>query len=136
MRISERQVGDAAVLDLAGRIAGRKVDEIGAAVSRHVQAGTRLVVANLSGVPSVDLAGLGALVEAQRAARAAGCDLRLAGVNHRIHDLVILTRLVTVFDTFDSVDAAAGGAVPSYEGVTAQNPAMSLGRVERFLHRA
>ena len=135
MRISERQVGDAAVLDLTGRIAGRKADEIGTAVRRHVQAGTRLVVANLDRVPSMDLAGLSALVEAHRAAKAAGCDLRLAGLTRRIHDLVILTRLVTVFDTFDSVDAAVGEAVPAYAGVTAPDSAMSLGPAERFLHR-
>ncbi len=139
MKISERQFGDALVLDLAGPLAGGKAAAlINSAVRRHGQAGQRLVVANLGKVPSVDLAGLGALVEAYRTMRAAGGVLRLAAITKRIHDLVVITRLLTVFDTYDSVEEAVGRPAPVSSDLaeTAQLSLMSLGKIRRFLHRA
>jgi anti-sigma B factor antagonist len=135
MRITERRLGSAAVLDLAGPVAGFKADAaLGAAVRRQLEAGSRLVVANLGSVPSIDITGLGALVQAYRAARNAGADMRLAGVTRRIHDLVVLTRLLTVFDSYDSVEAALGA--PAGTGAGEAAAVMPLGGIERFLHRA
>jgi len=136
MRISERLVGDVGVLEFAGPIVGRKADVvINAAIRHQIDAGRRVVVASLAGVPSVDLAGLGVLVEACRSVRAAAGVLRLAGITTRIDDLVVLTRLLTVFDTFDSVEAAVAGVEPADRGSRAA-PVMTLGFFERFLHRA
>lgn len=115
MRIKERLCGDAVVLDMAGPIAGGKASAmIDEAMRRHSRAGKRLVVANLDGVPSVDLAGLSALVDAYSTMRRAEGVLRLAGVTTRIDDLLVITRLLTAFDTFDSVEEALGGATPAY----------------------
>jgi anti-sigma B factor antagonist len=138
MRICERQFGDVVVLDLAGPLTGAKAAEaVDAAVRRNCRAGKRLAVANLGSVPSVDLAGLGALVDAFSTMRAAGGVLRLACLTQRIHDLVVITRLLTVFDTFDSVEEAVGGAVPAYAGVSdPQFSIMPLGAIQRFLRRA
>jgi hypothetical protein len=62
---------------------------------------------------------------------------KLACITKRIHDLVVITRLLTVFDTYDSVEEAVGGPVPAYAGVEAPRPSlMSLGMAQRFLHRA
>jgi anti-sigma B factor antagonist len=111
MRISERWLGNVAVLDLVGPLTGwmaaRAMEE---AVRRHRQAGTHTVVANFRQVPSVDLAGLGALVDGYSAMREAGGEMRLAGLT-RIHDLVVMTRLLTVFDTFESVERAVEGPI-------------------------
>jgi anti-sigma B factor antagonist len=139
MKISERRFGDAVVLDLVGPLAGAKaVALIDSAVRRHSRSGRPVVVANLGRVPLVDLAGLGALVEAYRMMREAGGVLRLAAITKRIHDLVVITRLLTVFDTFDSVEEAVGVRVPAPAGLaeTAQLSMMSLGRIRRFLDRA
>lgn len=119
MRIIERRIGDVAVLDLVGPLAGwvaaRAMEE---AVRRHRQAGTHTVVANFRRVPSVDLAGLGALVDGYSAMREAGGEMRLADLS-RIDDLVVMTRLLTVFDTFDSVERAVEGPIPVSSGVDA-----------------
>src|ERR671927_14704 len=105
MRINERQCGSVTVLDLSGAISGRDAaSAIDAAVRRHMRNGTRRLVANLANVPAIDLGGLGALVEAWRAMREAGGVLSLASVTRRIHDLIVITRLLTVFDTFDTVE--------------------------------
>jgi anti-sigma B factor antagonist len=138
MRITERQLGEVAVIDLRGALAGPKaVEMFDAAVRRRCRDGTRKVVANLGEVPSVDLAGLGALVDAYMALRQTGATLTLACVTKRIHDLVVITRLVTIFDTFDSVDDAAGGMAAAADRAKAPElPLPSLGVIHRFLRRA
>jgi anti-anti-sigma factor len=111
MRISERRVEDVVVLDLAGPLTGwtaaRLMEE---AIRRHRQAGTHTVVANFRQVPSVDLAGLNALVDGYSAMREAGGEMRLACLK-RIDDLVVMTRVLTVFDTFESVERAIEGPI-------------------------
>jgi anti-sigma B factor antagonist len=135
MRVSERQVGDVVVLDLAGPMAGgRAAAAIEAIVRRHSQQGANLI-ANLAGVPSVDLAGLSALVEGYSTMRNAGGALRLAGLTRRIHDLLVITRLVTVFDVFESVDDALRDAIPAHAEAPGLS-ATSLGMIQRFLRRA
>ena len=138
MRISERQFGDVVVLDLHGAIAGPKaVETVEATVRRLCREGFRNVVASLADVPHVDLGGLGALVDAHMALRQANGTFKLASITKRIHDLVVITRLLTVFDTYDSVEEALGGPVPAYAEVAAPQPSlMSLGMVQRFLRRA
>ena len=139
MRISERQVGGVVVLHLVGPLTGRKAaGAVEEAVRRHGRAGTLTLVANLARVRSVDLAGLGALVEGYNVMREAGGEMRLASLTKRIHDLVVITRLLTVFDTFDSVEQAIGRAMPSSSParVSAQRSGLSLGTIQRFLRHA
>jgi anti-sigma B factor antagonist len=138
MKITERQFGNLVVMDLRGAFAGPKaVEALAAAVRRRCKDGTRKVVANFEGVPSVDLAGLGALVDAHMALRQANALFTLACVTKRIHDLVVITRLLTVFDTHESVEEAMGGAPSVDVGVRTPEPSlMSLGMIQRFLRRA
>jgi anti-sigma B factor antagonist len=135
MRITERQCGDALVLDLHGPIAGRKAaGMLETAVRRHCGDGVRSVVADLSGVPAVDLAGLGALLDAHLALRQASGVFKLACITKRIDDLIVITRLLTIFDTYDSVEEAVGGASPAYAGVQSPRfPLLSLGTIHRIL---
>jgi anti-sigma B factor antagonist len=115
MRITERQFENIVILDLHGPFAGLKAAE---AVTDKMtllrRDGVRHVVTSLRDVPSVDLAGLSALFEAYRAMGNAGGTFKLACVSERIDDLVVLTRLLTVFDTYDSVEEAVGGPIPTY----------------------
>jgi anti-sigma B factor antagonist len=137
MRMTERQFGDVVVLDLHGRIAGPKAGGlVGAAVRRHCRDGVHNLVLNLGGVPTVDLGGLGALLDAHTALRQAGGVFKLACVTKCIQDLVVITRLLTVFDTYDSVAEAVGGARPAYAGLKRPQPSsMSFGTLHRFLRR-
>ena len=139
MNISERQFEHTVVLDVTGPIAGHQAAElIDATVRRHAKAGTRVLVANLGRVPLVDLAGLGALVDAYITMRQASGAFRLACVTKRIHDLVVITRLVTVIDTFDSIAEAIGGTIPANRGIRqgARLSTTSLAPIQRFLRRA
>lgn len=136
MTITERRFGDVTVLDLRGAIAGRKAAEmLVAAVRGCRREGIRRVVANLGGVPAVDLAGLGGLVDACMELRRASAEFALAGVTKRIHDLVVITRLLTIFDTYESVDEALGSATTDSGAKSPALSLMSLGMIQRFLRR-
>ena len=107
MQMTERRVGSVTVLDLAGTItidddAARLKDKINSLIQQ-----TRTsVVLNLADVSYIDSGGLGQLVASYAAlARAAGA-LKLLHLTKRNHDLLSITRLVTVFQAFDTEDEA------------------------------
>ncbi len=107
MNITERSVGGVTVLDLEGKIVLGEGDEALAEKIREVVArGDRKVLLNLAGVPYVDSAGLGELVRCHtRLVRADG-NIKLLGLTERLQDLLQITKLVTVFQTFDSESEA------------------------------
>ena len=67
---------------------------------------TRQVVVELSGLEIIDSAGLGELVVVHMWIKASGCALKLAGANSRIHQLLDLTNLLSVFDVHPTLDEA------------------------------
>ncbi|MEO8678885.1 MAG: STAS domain-containing protein [Vicinamibacterales bacterium] len=139
MRITERPFGGAIVLDLRGALAGRRAAEsLDTAVQRLCRDGVREVVANLGRVASVDLGGLAALVDAHMVLRRADGIFKLAGITKRIHDLVVITRLLTVFDTYDSVEDALGrmATAPDVVGAADLSSLKSLPNISRYLKRA
>jgi anti-sigma B factor antagonist len=107
MQMTERQVGSITVLDLAGTItidedAGRLKDKI----NSLIQQARTSVVLNLADVSYIDSGGLGQLVASYAAlAKAAGA-LKLLHLTKRNHDLLSITRLVTVFQAFDTEEEA------------------------------
>jgi anti-sigma B factor antagonist len=114
MRLSERHIGDAMVLDLNGALAGTEAAELlESTVSRLSQAGARKIVTSLAGVGCVDSTGLGALVDCHLTALRAGGSFKLACIANRIEDLVVIARLLTVFNTSDSVEEAVTGTIPA-----------------------
>jgi anti-sigma B factor antagonist len=137
MTMNARQVGHAVVLQMRGEIAGWQASRaIVHTVKDQARDGVRTIVVNLGGVPSIDLGGLGALLESLRTMRAVDGVLRLCGATRRIRDLIVITRLVTVFDSFDSVEDAIAGTAGISRTPAALPSAAALGAVTRFLRRA
>ena len=107
MTVSERSVGSIIVLDVTG---GLKLDD-GAGLLREKvrsllqQGHTRLLV-NLAGVPYIDSAGLGELVQAFTTASRQGGALKLLKATKRLRDLLVITKLAAVFELFDDEAAA------------------------------
>ena len=64
------------------------------------------MVINLSGVSYIDSGGLGTLVGVFSSARAAGADIKLTGLGHRLRDVLQITKLATVFEVFESEQEA------------------------------
>ena len=103
VRISQRIVGGVAVIDVQGRITtGEGVETLRDKVNSLLHQGHRNLILNLSGVDYLDSAGLGEIVSAYATVRRQAGSLKLVGLTSRIRDLLSITKLLTVFDTFDS----------------------------------
>ncbi|MSO55449.1 MAG: anti-sigma factor antagonist [Acidobacteria bacterium] len=112
MQIAERESGSVTILDLSKKIT---LGEDGTLLKDKLQSllhqGKKNVLFNLAQVSYVDSAGLGALVSAYTTVTREGGSLKLANVMTRLQDLLSITKLLTVFETFDSEDEA----IRSYE---------------------
>src|SRR5919201_4615699 len=104
MQITERTVGDVMVVDVAGRVTlGDGGDTILKDKLRSlVQQGHRKLLLNLADVAYVDSAGLGAIVQSYTTVTNQGGSLKLLNVTKRIKDLLTITKLITVFDTYEN----------------------------------
>ena len=107
MKIVERKVGDVTILDLQGKILiGEGDDALRDAVTRVVQSGQQKILLNLAEVPYVDSAGLGEIVRCYTTVSKAGGKLKLINLTKKIQDLLSITKLLTVFETYDSEEEA------------------------------
>jgi anti-sigma B factor antagonist len=107
MQIDQRVVGDVMVLDLKGRITMGEGDELlKDKVNSLVNQGHRKIVLNLAEVPYIDSAGLGEIVRTYTTVSRQGGSLKLLNLTKRITDLLSITKLLTVFETFDSENDA------------------------------
>ena len=103
MEIAERKVSDVTILDLTGKMTLGEGDEfLRQAISTLLAAGTKKIVLNLEGVPYIDSAGLGEVVRTHTTVSKQGGSLKLLNLTKRIEDLLAITKLLTVFDTYDS----------------------------------
>ena len=101
MQIDERSVGNVKVLDVTGKITQGDAlfrDKIHSMINQ----GHKQILVNMAGVTYVDSAGLGELVGAFTTVKRAGGTLKLQGVTGKINELLTITKLLTVFETFDN----------------------------------
>lgn len=107
MTLTERNVGQIAVLDLAGRLTS--TDGAGLlkeAVDRLIAAGRTQFVLNLSELSYMDSGGLGEIIACYSATVRVHGAIKLAHTTERIQDLLSITKLITVFDTYDTEQLA------------------------------
>ena len=110
MQLEQRIVGQVAVVKVTGDITLNKGGDVllKDKVQSLIQQGQKHILLDLSGVSYVDSAGLGELVQAYATTKNRGGALKLLGVTKRLKDLLVVTKLLTVFDTFDTeADALA-----------------------------
>ena len=107
MQIAERETGSVTVLDLSGKITlGEGDNQLKDKLNSLLHQGKKNVLFNLAEVNYVDSAGLGALVMAYTTVTREGGSLKLLNVTRKLQDLLSITKLLTVFETFDSEDEA------------------------------
>ena len=107
MQITERLVGDVMILDLKGKITLGEGDELlKDKVNSIVSQNHRKIVLNLADVPYLDSAGLGEVVRAYTTVSRQGGNRKLLNLTKRITDLLSITKLLTVFETFESENDA------------------------------
>jgi len=103
MQITQRLVGDVAVIDMVGKLTLSEGDELlRDKVNSLIQQNQKKIVLNLAEVPYIDSAGLGEIVRTYTTASKNGGSLKLLNLTKRIQDLLAITKLLTVFEVYDS----------------------------------
>ena len=103
MEIVERNVSDVTVLDLKGKMTLGEGDELlKDKINSLLAAGKKKLLLNLESVPYIDSAGLGEVVRTYTTVSRQGGSLKLLNLTKRIEDLLSITKLLTVFDTYDN----------------------------------
>ena len=103
MDIKERVVEGVSILDLSGKIVLGEGDvQVRDRIKDLLADGQRRILLNLSEVAYIDSAGLGGLISAYTTTKRESGQLKLVNLTKRIQDLLAITKLITVFETFDS----------------------------------
>jgi anti-sigma B factor antagonist len=103
MQIEERVVNNVTILDLKGKITLGEGDEaLKDKINSLIQQDRKRILLNLGDVPYIDSAGLGEIVRTYTTVSRQGGQLKLVHLTKRITDLLSITKLLTVFETFDS----------------------------------
>jgi anti-sigma B factor antagonist len=98
-----RHVEGVTVLDLSGRITlGEASGKLRSAVQEALSAGSKKILLNLADVNYIDSAGLGELVSAYTTVKNGGGELKLLNLTKKVQDLLVITKLLTVFDVRES----------------------------------
>ena len=112
LNISERQAGDVTILDMSGKVTiGEGSVAHRNTIRRLLGEGKKGILLNLANVSYVDSSGIGELVSSFTAVNKESGKLKLLSLTQKIQDLLAITKLLTVFDTFDD----EGEAIASYE---------------------
>ena len=116
MQLEQRIAGNVAIVKVTGDITLDKGGNVllKDKVQSLIQQGHKNLLIDLSDVSYVDSAGLGELVQAYATTKNRGGVLKLLNVTKRLRDLLVVTKLLTVFDTFDN----EAGALASFGSAT------------------
>jgi anti-sigma B factor antagonist len=109
VKISSRQVDGVTVLDLHGRITlGEGSVQLRDTVRDLLSKGQKKILLNLADVNYIDSSGIGELVSAFTTVKNQGGELKLLNLTRKVHDLLQITKLYTVFDVKDDEASAIG----------------------------
>jgi anti-sigma B factor antagonist len=107
LHVVEKLIDGLMVLDLRGRITlGPDTETVRAKLREVLDKGYKRVILDLGGVGYIDSAGLSTLVACHISARKAGSEVKLLNLTKVVRDLLQITRLSTVFETYDNLEAA------------------------------
>ncbi len=99
LTIDNREVGYVTIVDVQGRIVlGDEIGDLRAAVRGLVAQGKKKIILNLAAVDYIDSSGVGELVGCFTTVRNAGGELKLLNLSKKVHDILNVTKLYTVFD--------------------------------------
>jgi len=111
VKLSNRQVGDVTVIDVAGRITlGEGSSALRDAMRELVGKNQKKILLNLGEVSYIDSSGIGELVSGFTTVTNSGGNLKLLNLNKRVKDLLQITKLYTVFDVHED----EAGAIRSF----------------------
>jgi anti-sigma B factor antagonist len=102
MSITTREISHVTIVDIVGRITlGDETGQLRDTIRRLINEGKKKIILNLAQVDYIDSSGVGELVSGFTTVRNAGGELKLLGLTKKVHDIVQVTKLYTVFDIKD-----------------------------------
>lgn len=105
--VKERRVGSVVVLELEGRLTmGEATDKVDATLQKLIANGERAVLLDCARVPSMDSQGIKSVVWGVTSQEKRGGKLKLLKISPRVREVLDITRLLTVIETFDDEAAA------------------------------
>ena len=109
LNINKRQAGDVTILDLDGEVRiGDSSTALRSAIRNLVAGGNNKILLNLAGVKYIDSSGIGELIANYTTVNRGGGQLKLLNLTEKVQDLLVITKLLTVFDVYDSEADALG----------------------------
>ncbi len=107
MAVKEKIQGDVAVLQISGKLmGGEETREVHEKVKSLLGDGIKKIVIDVSNVKWLNSSGLGMLISCLTSVTSAEGTLKIAGATEKINSLLMITKLITVFDTYETVDRA------------------------------
>lgn len=107
MKIKTYEKYNAVVVELKGDVmGGDDTKEFNQLLHKLIDEGKKNVIVDLSGVKFMNSSGLGMLISGLTTMKKENGNLKLANVGDKIESLLIITKLITIFETYDSVDEA------------------------------
>jgi anti-sigma B factor antagonist len=107
MKIGKRKKGDVLILDLEGKILiGEGIDELREAINAAVNEKETKLLLNFKNVPYLDSTGLGEVVRSYTSVKKGGGVVKIVNLTNKVRDLLSVTKLITVFDTFEDEEKA------------------------------
>jgi anti-sigma B factor antagonist len=120
IRLVSYKVGEVAVVSATGRLTlGEGTSALRTKIRELVDGGSRRIVLDLADLNYMDSSGLGELIAAHTTVTTAGGEIKLLNLAKRLHDLLKLTKLYTVFETFED-EAEAVASFPASRAFEAQ----------------
>jgi anti-sigma B factor antagonist len=113
LQIVEKESSGVTVLELAGRITlGEESNQLRTKIKDILAQGTKRLVLDLGNVIYIDSAGLGTLVAGYTSSQSQGASMKLANLTKRFREQLNITKLVTVFEVYDSLEEAIRSFAP------------------------
>lgn len=107
MKIEKRKKGNVTILDLKGKILiGEGIDELREAINGSIKANEKNLILNFDQVPYLDSTGLGEVVRSYTSVKKEGGMVKIINLTQKVRDLLSVTKLITVFETFEDEDKA------------------------------
>jgi len=112
LEVNQRQAGDVTILDMSGAVRiGEGAIALRDAIRGLADSGKKKILLNLAGVNYVDSSGIGELIANYTTVSRQGGQLKLLNLTDRIQNLLVITKLLTVFDSYED----EGEALKSFE---------------------
>lgn len=107
MAVKERIVNDIVVIEVKGKLmGGKETDECHEKVKSLLDRGYKKQIIDLSHVKWVNSKGLGMLMAGFTSCRNAGGDFKIAGAQEKVNSLLMMTKLITIFESYDTTEQA------------------------------